>query len=79
VWVVLPSAGGVGETVSLNIRVEVEILQYYKWLAAEKVRDFVQIKAIAGATGITTPTNRHTSVTAFLCVYRNTTPSSFLR
>jgi hypothetical protein len=57
-WVVLPSAGGVGETVPLNIRVQVWILQYYQRLAAEKVRDFVQVIATAVNTGITTPSDR---------------------
>jgi hypothetical protein len=46
-WVALPSAGRVGETVLLNIRMQVEIFQYYQRLAAEKVRDFVQVTATA--------------------------------
>jgi hypothetical protein len=58
-WVALPSAGRVGETVFvLNIRMQVEIFQYYQRLAAEKVRDFVQVTATAVSTGIATPSNR---------------------
>lgn len=56
-WVALPSGGRVGETVLLNIRMQVEIFQYYQRLAAEKVRDFVQVTATAVSTGITTPSN----------------------
>jgi len=57
-WVALPSAGRVGETVLLNIRRQVEIFQYYQRLAAEKVRDSVQVTATAVSTGITTPSLR---------------------
>jgi hypothetical protein len=57
-WVALPSAGRVGETVLLNILVQVEILQYYLRLAAEKARNFVQVTATAVSPGITTPSNR---------------------
>ena len=57
-WVAQPSAGRVGETILLNIRMQVEIFQYYLRLAAEKVTDFVQVTATAVSTGIRTPSNR---------------------